>query len=44
MVLLLQAFRREFIIPEFDVFAKKINRIYDAVEDSGDGKVGVVTL
>lgn len=41
IVLLIQAFRRKFIIPEFDVFAKKINKIYDAVENSGDGKVSV---
>lgn len=40
-MLLIQAFRRKFIIPEFDVFAKKINKIYDAVENSGDGKVSV---
>lgn len=40
-MLLIQAFKRKFIIPEFDVFAKKINKIYDAVENSGDGKVSV---
>lgn len=39
IVLLIQAFRRKFIIPEFDVFAHKINKIYDAVENNGDGKV-----
>lgn len=40
-MLLIQAFRKKFIIPEFDVFVKKINKIYDAVENSGDGKVSV---
>lgn len=40
IVLLIQAFRRKFIIPEFDVFAQKINKIYDAVENNSDGKVG----
>lgn len=39
IVLLIQAFRRKFIIPEFDVFVKKINKIYDEVEKSSDGKV-----
>lgn len=39
IVLLIQAFRRKFIIPEFDVFAHKINKIYDEVENNSDGKV-----
>lgn len=43
-MLLIQAFRRKFIIPEFDVFAKKINKIYDAVEKSGDGKVSACSF
>lgn len=43
-MLLIQAFRRKFIIPEFDVFVKKINKIYDAVEKSSDGKVSVCSF
>ncbi|KAM3622177.1 uncharacterized protein V6R79_021515 [Siganus canaliculatus] len=39
MVLLIQAFRKKFIIPEFDVFARKIDAIYDKVEKQIDGKV-----
>lgn len=43
-MLLIQAFRRKFIIPEFDVFVKKINKIYDEVEKSSDGKVSVCSF
>uniref|UniRef100_A0A8C2ZA99 glutaminase n=1 Tax=Cyclopterus lumpus TaxID=8103 RepID=A0A8C2ZA99_CYCLU len=39
IVLLIQAFRKKFIIPEFDVFAQKINKIYDMVKTQRDGKV-----
>ncbi|XP_047438387.1 glutaminase 2b [Mugil cephalus] len=39
VVLLIQAFRKKFIIPEFDVFARKINKIYKTVENQSDGKV-----
>ncbi|XP_022617157.1 glutaminase liver isoform, mitochondrial-like isoform X3 [Seriola dumerili] len=39
IVLLLQAFRKKFIIPEFDVFAQKINEIYDRVQKQSEGKV-----
>uniref|UniRef100_A0AAV2M8C9 glutaminase n=1 Tax=Knipowitschia caucasica TaxID=637954 RepID=A0AAV2M8C9_KNICA len=39
IVLLIQAFRRKFIIPEFDIFAKQINHIYYKVEKQSDGKV-----
>ncbi|XP_033938761.1 glutaminase 2b [Pseudochaenichthys georgianus] len=39
IVLLIQAFRKKFIIPEFDVFVQKINEIYNAVETQIDGKV-----
>ncbi|KAI9548873.1 hypothetical protein NQZ68_003407 [Dissostichus eleginoides] len=39
IVLLIQAFRKKFIIPEFDVFAQKINEIYNAVQTQIDGKV-----
>ncbi|XP_068450755.1 glutaminase 2b [Clinocottus analis] len=39
IVLLIQAFRKKFIIPEFDVFARKINKIYDTVQSQCDGKV-----
>lgn len=44
IVLLIQAFRKKFIIPEFDVFARKINGIYEAVQDNNDGKVVMVLL
>uniref|UniRef100_A0A8C5BSP6 glutaminase n=1 Tax=Gadus morhua TaxID=8049 RepID=A0A8C5BSP6_GADMO len=33
LLLLIQAFRKKFIIPEFDAFAKKINEIYKTVAD-----------
>ncbi|XP_045932469.1 glutaminase kidney isoform, mitochondrial-like isoform X1 [Micropterus dolomieu] len=39
IVLLIQAFRKKFIIPEFDVFAQKINEIYNTVQKQRDGKV-----
>ncbi|XP_074497580.1 glutaminase 2b [Sebastes fasciatus] len=39
IVLLIQAFRKKFIIPEFDVFAQKIDEIYNTVENQVDGKV-----
>lgn len=39
MVLLIRAFRKKFVIPEFDVFAQKINEIYNVVQNSSDGKV-----
>nr|CBN80788.1 Glutaminase kidney isoform, mitochondrial [Dicentrarchus labrax] len=39
IVLLIQAFRKKFIIPEFDVFAQKINEIYNTVQHQTDGKV-----
>ncbi|XP_060925641.1 glutaminase 2b isoform X2 [Limanda limanda] len=39
IVLLIQAFRKKFIIPEFDTFAQKINEIYKRVGNQTDGKV-----
>ncbi|KAK9528706.1 hypothetical protein VZT92_012855 [Zoarces viviparus] len=39
IVLLIQAFRKKFIIPEFDVFAQKINQIYNRVQSQSDGRV-----
>ncbi|XP_036958359.1 glutaminase kidney isoform, mitochondrial-like [Acanthopagrus latus] len=39
VVLLIQAFRKKFIIPEFDVFAQKINEIYTRVQTQSEGKV-----
>ncbi|KAM4588294.1 glutaminase 2b isoform 2-T2 [Odontesthes bonariensis] len=39
IVLLIQAFRKKFIIPEFDVFVQKIDEIYKAVQNQKDGKV-----
>ncbi|XP_075953111.1 glutaminase 2b [Anarhichas minor] len=39
IVLLIQAFRKKFIIPEFDVFAQKINKIYNRVQSQSDGRV-----
>lgn len=44
IVLLIQAFRKKFIIPEFDVFARKINSIYEAVQNNNEGKVAMVLL
>lgn len=43
-MLLIQAFRKKFIIPEFDVFAQKINGIYDAVQNNNGGKVATCCL
>ncbi|KAM4613321.1 glutaminase kidney isoform, mitochondrial-like isoform 2-T2 [Polymixia lowei] len=39
MVLLIQAFRKKFIIPEFDSFAKKIDEIYNIVQKQNNGQV-----
>ncbi|XP_031703977.1 glutaminase 2b [Anarrhichthys ocellatus] len=39
IVLLIQAFRKKFIIPEFDVFAQRINKIYNRVQSQSDGRV-----
>ncbi|MED6237682.1 hypothetical protein ATANTOWER_031401 [Ataeniobius toweri] len=39
IVLLIHAFRKMFIIPEFDVFAQKINEIYKIAQVQSDGKV-----
>uniref|UniRef100_A0A8C6LQZ0 glutaminase n=1 Tax=Nothobranchius furzeri TaxID=105023 RepID=A0A8C6LQZ0_NOTFU len=39
VVLLIQAFRKKFIIPEFDSFAQKIDEIYKTVQKQRDGKV-----
>ncbi|XP_072237853.1 glutaminase 2b [Leuresthes tenuis] len=39
IVLLIQAFRKKFIIPEFDVFVQKIDEIYKTVQNQKDGKV-----
>ncbi|XP_062326522.1 glutaminase 2b [Osmerus eperlanus] len=39
IVLLIQAFRKKFIIPEFDAFASKINQIYDRVQKQTEGHV-----
>ncbi|KAI3369355.1 hypothetical protein L3Q82_007594 [Scortum barcoo] len=39
IVLLIQAFRKKFIIPEFDVFAQKINEIYKTLQNQSEGKV-----
>ncbi|CAK6952740.1 glutaminase 2b isoform X1 [Scomber scombrus] len=39
IILLIQAFRQKFIIPEFDVFAQKINEIYHTVQKQNDGVV-----
>lgn len=41
IVLLIQAFRKKFIIPEFDEFTQKIDEIYNTVQNQNDGKVGV---
>uniref|UniRef100_A0A8C5H825 glutaminase n=1 Tax=Gouania willdenowi TaxID=441366 RepID=A0A8C5H825_GOUWI len=37
--LLMQAFRKKFIIPEFAEFAEKINKIYKTVKNQDEGKV-----
>ncbi|KAM8867022.1 glutaminase 2b [Synchiropus picturatus] len=39
IVLLIQAFRKKFIIPEFDAFAQEINAIYGKVQKQSEGKV-----
>ncbi|XP_061582774.1 glutaminase 2b [Cololabis saira] len=39
VVLLIQAFRKKFIIPEFDLFAQKIDEIFKTVQKQSDGKV-----
>uniref|UniRef100_A0A3Q1JMW0 glutaminase n=1 Tax=Anabas testudineus TaxID=64144 RepID=A0A3Q1JMW0_ANATE len=39
IVLLIQAFRKKFIIPEFDEFTQKIDEIYNTVQNQNDGKV-----
>ncbi|XP_034021943.1 glutaminase kidney isoform, mitochondrial-like isoform X1 [Thalassophryne amazonica] len=39
IVLLIQAFRKNFVIPEFDIFTQKINEIYKRVQRQTDGKV-----
>ncbi|XP_075997232.1 glutaminase 2b [Genypterus blacodes] len=39
VVLLIQAFRKKFIIPEFDIFTEKINEIYNMVQKQTDGRV-----
>ncbi len=44
IVLLIQAFRKKFIIPEFDVFAQKIDEIYNTVQKQSDGKVCICCL
>uniref|UniRef100_A0A673Z281 glutaminase n=1 Tax=Salmo trutta TaxID=8032 RepID=A0A673Z281_SALTR len=41
IVLLIQAFRKKFIIPEFDSFVTKIDQIYDTVQKNHDGHVAV---
>uniref|UniRef100_A0A8C7MCZ9 glutaminase n=1 Tax=Oncorhynchus kisutch TaxID=8019 RepID=A0A8C7MCZ9_ONCKI len=41
IVLLIQAFRKKFIIPEFDAFVTKIDQIYDTVQKNHDGHVAV---
>ncbi|KAL0977934.1 hypothetical protein UPYG_G00163480 [Umbra pygmaea] len=39
IVLLIQAFRKKFIIPEFDSFIAKIDQIYDTVQRNHGGHV-----
>ncbi|KAJ3602670.1 hypothetical protein NHX12_030419 [Muraenolepis orangiensis] len=39
ILLLIQAFRKKFVIPDFDTFAKKINEIYKTVQKQTDGQV-----
>ncbi|XP_055725790.1 glutaminase liver isoform, mitochondrial-like isoform X1 [Salvelinus fontinalis] len=41
IVLLIQAFRKKFIIPEFDSFVTKIDQIYDTVQKNHNGHVAV---
>lgn len=44
IVLLIQAFRKKFIIPEFDEFARKINEIFNTVQNQNNGKVRISYL
>ncbi|CAN9511876.1 unnamed protein product [Ophioblennius macclurei] len=37
--LMMKAFKKKFIIPEFDEFTRKINEIYQTVSKESDGKV-----
>ncbi|XP_056157806.1 glutaminase 2b [Lampris incognitus] len=39
MVLLIQAFRKKFIIPEFDAFTQNIDEIYNTVKEQSEGQV-----
>ncbi|XP_072349825.1 glutaminase kidney isoform, mitochondrial-like isoform X2 [Scyliorhinus torazame] len=39
VVLLTQAFRKKFVIPDFEVFSSHINRLYDNARKSTSGKV-----
>ncbi|KAL4655710.1 glutaminase kidney isoform, mitochondrial-like [Arapaima gigas] len=39
IVLLAQAFRKKFIIPDFETFVANINKIYDKVQKQDDGHV-----
>ncbi|CAB1315573.1 unnamed protein product [Coregonus sp. 'balchen'] len=41
IVLLIQAFRKKFIIPEFDSFVTKIDQIYNTVHKNHNGHVAV---
>ncbi|KAM9522806.1 glutaminase liver isoform, mitochondrial-like isoform 1-T1 [Salvelinus alpinus] len=41
IVLLIQAFRKKFIIPEFDSFVTKIDQIYNTVQKNHNGHVAV---
>eukprot|EP00063_Salmo_salar_P048854 XP_014023689.1 PREDICTED: glutaminase kidney isoform, mitochondrial-like isoform X5 [Salmo salar] len=41
IVLLIQAFRKKFIIPEFDSFVSKIDQIYNTVQKNHNGHVAV---
>uniref|UniRef100_A0A8C8HPZ0 glutaminase n=1 Tax=Oncorhynchus tshawytscha TaxID=74940 RepID=A0A8C8HPZ0_ONCTS len=41
IVLLIQAFRKKFIIPEFESFVSKIDQIYDTVQKNHNGHVAV---
>ncbi|XP_045079640.1 glutaminase kidney isoform, mitochondrial isoform X2 [Coregonus clupeaformis] len=41
IVLLIQAFRKKFIIPEFDSFGTKIDQIYNTVHKNHNGHVAV---
>ncbi|XP_064823608.1 glutaminase kidney isoform, mitochondrial-like isoform X2 [Oncorhynchus masou masou] len=41
IVLLIQAFRKKFIIPEFESFVSKIDQIYNTVQKNHNGHVAV---